>query len=114
MSKQERNLIKTAQEYFYSFIELHKDIFVFHDYRFVNETANFCKEIGKAEDLNKEDYELGVVALVLSEMGLCNAANTEIDNATLINKFIETNALSEREMKEIGYYIEFFRTNKVP
>src|SRR5258706_3057055 len=114
MSKQEKNLVKTAQEYFYSFIELHKDIFVFHDYRFVNETVNFCKEIGKAEDLNKEDYETGIAALVLSEIGLYNAANKEIDNATLINNFTETNNLPEREVKEINYYTEFFRTNKIP
>jgi hypothetical protein len=114
MGKQEKNIVKTAQEYFYSFIESHKDVFVFHDYRFVNESVSSCKEIGKAEDLDKEDYELGITALILSEMGLQETANKEIENTTVLSRFIELNNLSEQEVKEINYYTDFFRKNKLP
>ena len=114
MGKQERNLIKSAQELLYSFIESHKDIFVFHDYKFVNETLSSCKEISKAEQVDKEDYEIGVVALILTEMSLQAPGNNDIDNETIITKFIEQNALSERETKELQYYVDFFRNNKRP
>ena len=52
---------------------------------------------------------------ILSEMGLQETANKEIDNTTRSkSSFIETNNLTEQEVKEINYYIEFFRTNKIP
>src|SRR6187551_3141845 len=101
MSKQDRNLVKAAQDFLYAFIESHKDIFVFHDFRFVNETVNSCKEIAKAEEVNKEDYEIGVTALILSELSSQPLDNDDIHNETLVAKFIAENHLSEREVKEL-------------
>jgi hypothetical protein len=73
-----------------------------------------CKEIAKAEQLNKEDYGIGVIALVLVEMSLQAPGNDEIDNETLVTRFIEQNSLSEREVKELHYYVEFFRNSRLP
>ena len=55
MSKQEKNIVKPALEYFYSFLEAHPNLFPFHDYKFINETISACKEIAKAEGLKKEN-----------------------------------------------------------
>ncbi len=113
MSK-EKSIVKKALEFCYSFTESHADLFVFHNYKFVNESISVCKEIARAEDIEKEDYEMGLVALILNDMGIVNAENKEIDNATLINDFVSANEFSEKEKKQIEYYIDFFRTNKIP
>ena len=114
MSKQDRNLVKAAQDFLCAFIESHKDIFVFHDFRFVNETVNSCKEIGKTEAVNKEDYEIGVTALILSELSSQPLDNNDMHNETLVARFIAENHLSEREVKELQYYVDFFTNGKLP
>jgi hypothetical protein len=114
MSKPEKSLVKKALEYFYSFADAHNDVFVFHDYRFVCETATLAKEIAKGEDLSKDEYEPGIVAIILSDLGTTNAKDPSIDNAYLINDFFETNNVPEKERESILYFVEFLKINKTP
>ncbi len=114
MSKAEKSIVKKTLEFFFRFAETHNDIFLFHDFRFVNETVSICKEIAKAEDLSKLDYEPGLVALVLTDMGWDDASNPELNNEALIINFFDENGVDEEERKMIRYYINFLKTNKSP
>ena len=114
MSKAEKSIVKKTLEFFFRFAETHNDIFLFHDFRFVNETVSICKEIAKAEDLSKLDYEPGLVALVLTDMGWDDASNPELNNEALIINFFDENGVDEEERKMIRYYINFLKSNKSP
>ncbi|MCY7422763.1 MAG: DUF5706 domain-containing protein [Chitinophagaceae bacterium] len=114
MSKAEKSLVKKALEFFYQFAENHSEIFLFHDFRFVNETVIICKEIAKAEDLSKAEYEPGLVALILCDLGWDGAQNLLLNNEDLVNTFFDENGLEEEERKTIRYYINFLKTNKSP
>lgn len=112
MSKAEKNIAKKALDFFYQFAEVHNDIFLFHDFRFVNETVTICKEIAKAEDISKGDYEPGLVALVLTDLGWDGAPDPEMNSEVLVNRFFDEAGVEEDERKMIRYYINFLKTNK--
>lgn len=114
MSKAEKSVVKKALEYFYSFAEAHSDVFIFHDYRFMNETVIISKEIAKAEDLAKSDYEPALAALILADLGWKNATDKTFDNDTLINTFFEQIGIDDIEKNSIIYYVNFLIANKVP
>ncbi len=114
MSKPSNHLIKKALEFFYRFTEEHPGTFLYHDYRNVSETVRLCKEIGKGEGLDKDEYELGLVALILIDLGKRNASATKIDNATLIACFFKEHEVSEADRTTILSYIEFLRSDKTP
>jgi len=114
MAKPEKSLVKKALEFCYTFAEAHRTLFVFHDYRFVCETAAMCKELAKAEDLSKEEYELPMVALILSEVGTPIAKDTAITNPFLVNAFLDANEVLPRDREQILNYLEFLATNKNP
>jgi len=114
MGNKEKDLLKKAIGYFHIFSGAHSDRFVFHDYISINNNVFLFKEIAKAEGIQKEEYGLGLVALVLSDLGIADATDKEIDNTTLVNNFIEVNEINEDEAKEIFSYIEFFKTNRQP
>ncbi len=114
MSKAEKNTAKKALDFFYQFAEIHHEIFLFHDFRFVNEMVTICKEIAKAEDISKGDYEPGLVALVLTDLGWDSASDPELNNEVLVNRFFDEAGVEEDERKMIRYYIMFLKTNKSP
>ncbi len=114
MAKPEKSLVKKALEFYYTFAEAHRALFVFHDYRFVCETTATCKELAKAEDLSKEEYELPMVALILSELGTPIAKDTAITNPFLVNTFLEANEVLLRDREQILNYLAFLATNKNP
>lgn len=114
MSKQDKSLVKKGLEYFYAFAEAQSDVFVFHDYRYISETVSVCKEIAKGEDVEKADYEPGLAALILSDLGMVNANDPAIDNAFLINDFFDQNEVPEKERAQILYYVEFLKANRTP
>ena len=114
MSKAEKSIVKKALEFFFQFAETRNEIFLFHDFRLVNETVTICKEIAKAEDLTKLEYEPGLVALVLTDLGWDDASNPDLNNETLISTFFDKNGVDEEERKMIRHYITFLKTNKSP
>ena len=114
MSKAEKSIVKKALEFFFQFAETRNEIFLFHDFRFVNETVTICKEIAKAENLTKLEYEPGLVALVLTDLGWDDALNPDLKNETLISTFFDENGVDEEERKMIRHYIIFLKNNKSP
>lgn len=114
MSKEDKALAKKATDYFFQFAELHTDLFVFHDYRYINETITNFKELAKGEGVDKNDYELALVALILTDLGSVNNPNPIIDNTTLVNRFLEKTEVDEKDKSEILYYINFLRDDKTP
>ena len=114
MSKAEKSLVKKALEFYYHFAENNSQLFLFHDFRFVNETVIICKEIAKAEDLLKVEYEPGLVALILCDLGWDGAQNLLLNNEDLVNTFFDENGVEEEERKTILYYVNFLKANKSP
>ncbi len=114
MANKEKGLIKKAFEYFNQFFETHGELFVFHNYKYIYESIENTRIIAKAEGLGKDDYETGLVARILSDIGLLNTSDKVMDNTTLVNVFLENNDIEEDTCKQIWDYIEFFRTNRAP
>lgn len=108
MGNKEKNLLKKAVEYYQHFSASHSDLFIFHDNRFMSDCLAATREFAKGEDIDKEDYELGMIALILSSIGVENAADKNIDNASLVNTFLENNTIDEDDLAEIRNYITFF------
>lgn len=114
LPKGEKSLVKKALEFFYEFTERHSDIFLFHDVHYMDDMIRRCKEIAKGEGLDKQEYELGLVALVLSGVGYKNAIDTEINNQTQVDRFFELNELDDQHKNDITYFINFLQSGKVP
>ncbi len=114
MAKPEKSLVKKALEYCYLFTEKHRDVFVFHNYPFVSETAAISKEIAKGEGLEKEEYERGIVAVILRYLGTEDTQDESIKNTVLINEFLDLHEIPAAEREEILYYVDFLQQNKTP
>lgn len=114
MGNKEKNLVKKALEYFNQFSETRGKLFVFHNYKYICETIENTRLIAKSEGLSKDDYEIGLVARILGDIGLLNTSDKEMDNTSLVNAFLEDNYIGENISKEIWNYIEFFRTSREP
>ncbi|MBA2500149.1 MAG: hypothetical protein H0V30_10515 [Chitinophagaceae bacterium] len=110
----EKGLVKKALAFFYDYVELHNDWFVFHDYRQVSESVRLCKEIARGEGLAKEDYESGLVALILSHTYIKEGEGQQQKHLELIDEFLEQNKVSDNERKIIRYFADFYLLNKTP
>ena len=87
---------------------------MFHNYQFIYESIKNTRLIAKGEGLGKEDYEIGWAARILSDIGLLNTSDKDLDNTTLVNAFLEANNVGENNCIQIWDCIEFFRTNRAP
>ena len=87
---------------------------MFHNYQFIYESIKNTRLIAKGEGLGKEEYEIGWAARILSDIGLLNTSDKDLDNTTLVNAFLEANNVGENNCKQIWDCIEFFRTNRAP
>ncbi|MBS1600682.1 MAG: hypothetical protein JST75_20840 [Bacteroidetes bacterium] len=114
MSKKDHNIIKLALKYINSFFEMYGDKFVFHSYNFITENVDATKEIAKAEGLDKDEYEMGLLAIVFKDVGIVDSKDETLDNQKLINGFIAENQLSQEEQDELKFYIDFLRSNRFP
>src|SRR5690606_27019818 len=113
MEKQDKSLVKKALAFFYAYVELHNDWFVFHDFRHASESVRLCKEIARGEGLAKEEYESGMVALVLSFLFI-KEGDGQQKYLDLVDEFIEQNSVSDKESKVIKYFTDFYLLNKTP
>lgn len=106
--------MKSTLAYAYAFSEAHADVFAYHDFRFIEETVLLSREIAKGEDLSKGDYENGLVAIILSNLGAEDCPDKLIDNGYLVETFLNENNIDEKQKTEILYYLQFLRSNKTP
>lgn len=114
MSKKDNNIIKAALKYINSFFEVYSDKFIFHSYNFITENVDATKEIAKAEGLDKDEYEIGLLAIIFKDVGIVDSKDEQMDNQKLINGFIAENHLSREEQDQLKYYLDFLRSNRFP
>ena len=113
MSKKD-NIVKLALKYINSFFETNGDKFVFHSYNFITENVDATREIAKAEGLSKDEYEMGLLAIVFKDVGIVDSKDERLDNQKLINGFIAEYQLSRDEQDQLRYYLDFLRSNQFP
>ncbi len=114
MSKDDLNMIKLSLEYIHAFYEQHGEKFVFHNYAFINENLNAAKEIAKAEGLKKEEYEMGLLAIILKDVGTVSSPDEALDSQQIIQKFITQSGMPEHQAEQLNYYIDYLRSNRFP
>jgi len=115
MSKKDNNnIIKHALRYINSFFEVYGDKFIFHSYNYIVENVEATKEIAKEEGLDKDEYEMGLLAIIFKNVGIVDSKDDRLDNQKLIARFIAETQLSEQEQSQLKYYIDFLRSNRFP
>ena len=114
MHKKAKNIIEFSLEYINAFLELHNDIFVYHNQRYINDSLSYCKEIAKAEGISKDDYEIGLIALLVSNIGVIDTTTRKLNNSVLVQKILNSNNLSEKEKGSFKYFLNFFTNGTIP
>jgi hypothetical protein len=112
MGHKEKSLVKKAIDFYNQFAESHSDIFVFHNQRFLAECLQQVREFSKGEDIHKDEYETGLVAMILSVTGQQQSADKQWNNQLLAEAFLEQNSVPAEECEAIREYISFFQTNR--
>src|ERR1700704_4310931 len=105
MSKEENNIIKDALNFLYSFFAANDSQFIYHNYSYISENAEAFKEIAKAEGIDKSEYRIGLLAIILKDLGLVDSPDEKINNQKLIESFLEQHPLPDEERKQLFYYI---------
>ena len=114
MGKEENIIIKEALNFMYSFFETNESKFIYHNYSFISENAEAFKEIARAEGLEKIEYRIGLLAIILKDIGLIDSPDEKINNEKLIESFLQQHPLLDEEKKQLSYYIDFLRSNSLP
>jgi len=112
MGNKEKSLVKKAIEYYNQFADAHSEIFAFHNQRFLAECVQQVREFAKGEDIHKDDYETGLLAMILSVTGQQQIADKQLNNQELVEHFLDQNSLPAEDCIEIREYISFFQTNR--
>lgn len=114
MSKQEPSLIKTARDYIYSFFEGHGEGFVYHNYSYISENIKAFREIAKAEDVGKQEYEMAQLAVAFKDVGLPMSDNRDLDNQSIIDRFLGKANLSAEQLDSFNYFLGFLKSKQTP
>ncbi len=114
MGKKEKKLFKNSLQFFDETIESSGRTLVYQTFRYTRDSIFYCEAIAKSENLHKEDYELGLIALILFNLSQINENNTSFDIAPLLNKIIESNDLPEKDINQLHYYLDFFAKENTP
>lgn len=114
MDTKDTNWIKKASEFIFPFYAKFSDIFPFHSYAFATEKVKACKEIGKAEDLDKADLLPGLLAVIFIDVGLPDAGDQDLNNRKIVERFVEENLLPHELEKPFQDYLQFLRTPRLP
>jgi len=114
MSKNKESLVETALEYARIFFSRHGEHFVFHNFAFILTNVDATKEIGKAEGYKKDQYEMGLIAIILKDLGTANNEVKALDNQLIIQAFIEQVGLTAPQVDLLNHNIGFLRNNISP
>jgi hypothetical protein len=114
MDIKDTNWIKKALEFILPFYTKYGDVFLFHSYAFVADNVKACREIGKAEGLEKIDLLPGLLAVVFIDIGLPDAGDEELNNGKIIERFVREKALPPDIEKPFQHYLQFLRVPTMP
>jgi hypothetical protein len=109
MSKDAENLIESTLDYARMFFSKYGGRFVFHSFSYIKTNVDASREIGKAEGYKRGHYEMGVLAIILKDLGTADSEDTALDNQKIIQAFIEQTAFTASQVDELNYYIGFLR-----
>lgn len=111
MSNNSEQLVQTALEFARIFFSRQGEHFVFHNFSFIQTNVDAAKEIGKAEGYKKDQYEMGLVAIILKDLGTVNNEVKELDNRQIIQSFIEQAGLIASQVDLLNHYLGLLRNN---
>jgi Family of unknown function (DUF5706) len=114
MAKNERNILKQSLLITGDVIQNSESSLLYKNYRYTLDSVIDCKLIAKSENLYREQYEIGLVGLVLSNLNLIIENNVPFDTSSLFKTIVQSNELSEKETDQLKYYIEFFNVDSRP
>jgi hypothetical protein len=114
MSKSSSNLIQIALEFAQIVLSRYGERFVFHNLAFISTSVEATLEIGKGEGYKKHEYELGVVAMILKDLGTVGNETDALDNGRIVQNFIQQNDLEPFAVDLLHKYLLFFRNNGGP
>ena len=114
MAKNERNILKQSLQIAGDTIQNSGSSLLYKNYRYTLDSVIDCKAIAKSENLRREQYELGLVGLIISNLSLIIENNIAFDIDGLIKAIIESNDFSEKETEQLKYYIDFFNNDCRP
>jgi hypothetical protein len=114
MDEKDTNWIKKATEFIFPFYEKFGDIFLFHSYAFATEKVKACKEIGKAEGLDKEELLPGLLAVVFIDVGLPDAGDQDLNNRKIVERFAQEKLLPPHIEKPFFDYLQFLHVPRLP
>ncbi len=107
------NLIRIALEYAQIVLSKYGEQFVFHNLAFITRSVDATMEIGKAEGYRKHEYEMGVVAMVLKDLGTVGHESDALDNGRIIQNFIQQNNLEPLAVELLNKYLFFLKIMEV-
>lgn len=114
MSKEDNGILKAILDYVCTFLESKGNKYTYHDFRYANDCVIYGRAIAKAEDISKEEYEPGIAAVILSNLGTTNGNNNDVDNTIIVNNFLNDYYLSDKGKREIVNHVEFLHSKKPP
>ncbi len=109
MGKDTENLIESTLDYARIFFSKYGGRFVFHNFSYIETNVDATREIGKAEGYKRGHYEMGVLAIILKDLGTADSEDTALDNKKIIQAFIEQAAFTASQVDQLNYYIGFLR-----
>jgi Family of unknown function (DUF5706) len=109
MSKKSKNIIQIALEYAQVVLSKYGEQFVFHNFAFIKTNVDATLEIGKAEGYKKHEYEMGVLALILKDLGTPGNETEALNNSRIIQNFIQQNDLEPFAVDLLNKYLSLFR-----
>ncbi len=109
MGKDTENLIESTLDYARIFFSKYGGRFVFHNFSYIETNVDATREIGKAEGYKRGHYEMGVLAIILKDLGSADTEDTALDNKEIIQAFIEQAAFTASQVDQLNYYIGFLR-----
>ncbi len=114
MAKNERNILKQSLQIVGDAIQNSGSSLLYKNYRYTLDCVIDCKAIAKSENLRREEYELGLVGLIISNLNLSIENNIAFDTDRLIKEIVKANNFSEKEIEQLKYYIDFFNSDNRP
>lgn len=114
MAKNERNIVKQSLQIVGDTIQNSGSSLLYKNYRYTLDSVVDCRAIAKSENLRREQYELGLIGLIISNLSLIIENNIAFDTDGLIKAIIESNDFSEKEIEQFKYYIDFFNNDYRP
>jgi hypothetical protein len=102
-------MIQIALEYAQVVLSKYGEQFVFHNFAFIKTSVDATLEIGKAEGYKKHEYEMGVLALILKDLGTPGNETEALNNNRIIQNFIQQNDLKPFAVDLLKKYLALFR-----